>query len=131
MLIFTRIFLRYVLAVLRKRGINQRFIVIVGTGSRAQDFAHMIQNKRELGDKLIGFADDEWIGKKKLTNPLPNIGNLQDIPKILNENVVDEIIMGLPIKSYYEKIAEIIPLFPRFFRMNLFSFNPLCRHQII
>ena len=105
---FTRIFLRYVLAVLRRRGINQRFIVIVGTGNRAQDFAYMIQNKKELGYKLIGFADDEWIGTKKSTNQLPYIGNLQEISKILNENVVDEIIIGLPIKSYYEKIQEII-----------------------
>jgi exopolysaccharide biosynthesis polyprenyl glycosylphosphotransferase len=107
-LIFGRIFLRYVLAVLRKRGINQRFIVIVGTGSRAQDFAVMIKNKRELGYKIIGFVDDEWPGVKKLTNPLPYIGNLEEIPKVLNDNVVDEIIISLPIKSYYEKIQEII-----------------------
>jgi exopolysaccharide biosynthesis polyprenyl glycosylphosphotransferase len=107
-LIFTRIFLRIFLAVLRRKGINQRFLVIVGTGCRAQEFAHMIENKREMGFNLVGFVDDEWIGERASKNPFPLIGNLQEIPKILNENIVDEVIIGLPIKSYYQKIQEII-----------------------
>ncbi|MBC8414475.1 hypothetical protein H8E50_12525, partial [bacterium] len=47
-LITGRLVIRRVLAVFRKQGINQRNLVIVGTGQRAVDFAGFARNKREL-----------------------------------------------------------------------------------
>ena len=35
------------------------------------------------------------------------MGRLSEIPKILAANVIDEVIICLPIKSYYEKIQSI------------------------
>jgi len=107
-IIFGRVILRYALAAMRSRGINQKMVLIVGTGKRSQGLAEMIQGKKELGYRILGFVDDEWDGLREFKNPSPLLGDLKEIPRILNNNVVDEVFIGLPIKSYYNKIQEII-----------------------
>jgi exopolysaccharide biosynthesis polyprenyl glycosylphosphotransferase len=107
-MILGRIILRNILAAVRSRGINQKMVLIVGAGKRAHGLAGMIQRKRELGYKIIGCIDDDGVclGESELPGPL--LGNLEDISRILSDYVVDEVFISLPIKSYYEKIEEII-----------------------
>ena len=107
-MIFGRVVLRYALDVMRSRGINQKKVLIVGTGKRAQGLAEMIQGKKELGYRIIGFVDDDWAGLREFKNPFPLLGDLKKIPGILSDYVVDEVFISLPIKSYYNKIGEII-----------------------
>src|SRR3972149_1621312 len=43
----------------RKKGINTRNFLIVGTGKRAQDFINLIDKHAEWGIKAIGLIDDD------------------------------------------------------------------------
>lgn len=103
-----RTVLRKILAVSRKMGKNQRNMIIVGTGKRAQEFAEMVQRRKELGYKLVGFVDDKWIVKKTKKPSWTLLGNLDALPEIINNNVVDEVTISLPVKTYYDKMKEII-----------------------
>lgn len=84
----------------RMRGRNLRHVIIVGSGPRGQEMAEVLTDHPELGFNLLGFVDDQQ-------RP-GTIGRLEDMARILSENVVDEVLIALPIKSYYERIREII-----------------------
>ena len=44
---------------MRERGLNQRFVLVVGAGPRGQAFAAKLEGHRELGLTVRGFLDDE------------------------------------------------------------------------
>jgi len=54
-----RIALRIAFERLRARGYNTRYVLVVGTGARAQAFAHKLEDHRELGLEIRGFVDDD------------------------------------------------------------------------
>ena len=84
----------------RLHGRNLRRVVIVGTGARAQQLAERLHNHSELGYILVGFIDD--IEKPGV------IGTLDQMAEILRDNVVDEMMIALPIKTFYEKMETIV-----------------------
>lgn len=97
---------RVVLRHFRRRGLNQRFVLIAGVGPRGQQMADMFEQHQELGYKLLGFVDD--VSQPHLRDQL--LGSLDEIDRILATRVVDEIIITLPVKSYYQQIAKIVSL---------------------
>lgn len=100
-----RTLLRQFLKKVRVHGKNLRFVLIVGTNERAYEFAEMIKKNRESGYRIIGFVDD------RLHIPKPGIrllGHLADLPHMMRELVIDEIVITLPVKSQYENIQRII-----------------------
>ncbi len=95
-----RLMKRRLLRGARLRGRNLRHVIIVGSGPRGQEMAEVLANHPELGFNLLGFVDD-------LPRP-GTIGRLEDLAAILSRHVVDEVLIALPVKSYYEQIREII-----------------------
>ncbi len=83
---------------------NIRNVLIVGTNRRAAEFANFLDIKKFLGFNVIGFADNEIID----VAPEKVLGTVDDIPRIITTNVVDAIVIHLPIRSFYDKISEII-----------------------
>lgn len=99
-LFLVRLFKHYALRQFRLHGRNLRRVVIVGTGPRAQQLAEMIQEHSELGYRLAGFIDD---------GAQPGvIGTIDRMAEILRDNVVDEMMIALPIKTFYEKMEHIV-----------------------
>jgi exopolysaccharide biosynthesis polyprenyl glycosylphosphotransferase len=103
LLVTSRLVLRPLLASLRRRGRNLRHMLVLGTNSRAIDFARKILEKPELGYRLAGFVDDDWqrIAEFKQTG-FPLVSNYQGLAEFLRRNVVDEVAMYLPLRSFYE-----------------------------
>ena len=95
-----RVLKRVVLRQFRLRGRNLRRVVIVGTGARAQQMASLINDHPELGYYLIGFIDN--VREPGVVGPLDRMA------EILSSNVVDEMMIALPIKTFYEEIANIV-----------------------
>lgn len=93
--------------VARKRGYNYRNLLIVGTGARADKFIHLVRQHKEWGLRIIGLIDDdaEKLGKEVLNIKI--IGLLKDIPQILHENIIDEVIFVVP-RSWLSRIEESI-----------------------
>src|SRR4029077_16237270 len=65
MTVSSRLSLRVVLACVRWYGRNLRHIVIVGTNTRALEFAHQIASRPHLGYRISGFVDHDWGGTEE------------------------------------------------------------------
>jgi exopolysaccharide biosynthesis polyprenyl glycosylphosphotransferase len=92
---------------LRDRGLNFRNILLVGTGPRAQHFMKLIESHPEWGLRIIGLVDQEKSLVYKMIREYKVLGTLNDIPDIIHNNVVDEIVFVVP-GLWLQKIQHII-----------------------
>ncbi len=98
------------LRTIRKRGYNYRVLLIVGSGLRAQGFARTIESHPEWGLKILGFIDEkEMLGMT--VGPGKVIGTFDDLSRIMDSNVVDEVVFVMPRKwlanlEEYVRICE-------------------------
>lgn len=99
LLFIVRLFKRRLLKQFRLHGRNLRSVIVVGAGPRGRKIVELIKQNPEVGYHFAGFVDD-------LESPNV-IGGLAQIPQILAENVIDEAIICLPIKTYYNQIEAI------------------------
>jgi exopolysaccharide biosynthesis polyprenyl glycosylphosphotransferase len=104
----SRLLLRLWLARLRSNGRNLRHILIVGTNARAIRFARKIVPAAEHGYRLVGFVDENW----ELMHEFKATGfrlacDFSGIAEFLRHNVVDEVAIYLPLRSYYEHAAQM------------------------
>ncbi len=107
-MVVSRLAIRTYLRRLRRHGRNLRNMLIVGTNSRAVEFAKTIRSKPELGYRILGFADDEWAGAEDLrTNGWSLMCSLQELPKFLRRSVVDEVVIAVPLRSFHNDASEI------------------------
>jgi exopolysaccharide biosynthesis polyprenyl glycosylphosphotransferase len=106
-----RIFVRYLLRKIRMHGHNLRHVLVLGTNSRAIEFAQKIESKPELGYRILGFVDNEWTGQAEfLTTSYRIVCDLKDLSEYLRRNVVDEVAIYLPLRSYYEHASQVASL---------------------
>ena len=109
-IISSRVILRYALTLMRIRGRNLRHMLIAGTNLRAVQFAREIEKKTGLGYQVVGFVDNEWNCKehpRKDNHLLITFDNLADF---LRKHVVDEMVICLPMNSFYKQYSQIIAL---------------------
>ncbi len=109
-LISLRYFPRRLLRYFRVRGYNFRQILIVGRNDRAAQLAQAIEKFPELGLKILGFIDAPNGNKVDTHYPFNVLGNLEDFERIIRDNIVDEVFITLPIKSFYTEIEKLIEL---------------------
>lgn len=94
-----RLFKRNLLKQFRFRGRNLRSIVVIGAGERGQKMVKLISETPEIGYHFAGFVDDLDV---------PGVlGKLSEISRVLAENVIDEVIICLPIKTFYDRMESI------------------------
>jgi len=109
--IITRTLLRAFLGEIRRGGRNLRNVVIVGCGQRGAEFGKEIRNRPDFGYLLLGYIDDMSPPDNPMHgSPEKLLGPIDEMREILTSNEVDEVIIGLPIKSYYETISDLIAL---------------------
>jgi exopolysaccharide biosynthesis polyprenyl glycosylphosphotransferase len=91
---------------------RRRHVLLVGSGKLAARLY-----RRLLADPLqditvVGFVDSEPHAALAKTGP-SHLGDIQDLEHILMRSVVDDVFIGLPIKSRYEQIQQIIAVCDR------------------
>jgi exopolysaccharide biosynthesis polyprenyl glycosylphosphotransferase len=107
--IATRYTLRLVLAQVRLRGRNRRHVLIVGLNERTARFARHVESRPELGYVLVGFVDDHWPGQEQFAeNGWRPLASLPECMGFVTNQVVDEVVVGLPMKSLYGTTARIV-----------------------
>jgi exopolysaccharide biosynthesis polyprenyl glycosylphosphotransferase len=94
----TRALMRLAFREMRTRGMNARFVLIVGAGPRGQAFASTLEQHRELGLKVVGFVDDDASFAEG--TPWPCLGGFADTERILRERIVDEVAICLPFSLW-------------------------------
>ena len=106
--VLSRIMLKLLLQNIRLYERNLRRVLIVGSNSRAIDFCNKLQSHPELGYRVIGFADVEWEGVRDLRKQGGKIVcGLEEISQFLRENIVDEVVIALPIRTFHSSASEI------------------------
>lgn len=94
-----RMFKRNLLRHFRLHGRNLRSVVVIGAGARGQKIVKLIRENPEIGYDFAGFVDDLQVPG--------TLGTLSEIQQVLAENVIDEIIICLPIKTFYDRMETI------------------------
>jgi exopolysaccharide biosynthesis polyprenyl glycosylphosphotransferase len=105
-----RVLLRLNLRRLRLRGHNIKTLLIVGGGPRARWFANEITQRTNLGYRIMGYVDDETNFNGHGLKGVPRLGDVDDLPEIIANDVIDEVFVALPIKSQYSQIEKAINL---------------------
>ncbi len=91
----------------RTKGYNYRNILIVGTGKRAQYFMDLVRRHAEWGLRILGLVDDDPAKVGQEIDGSKVIGCLKDIPDIVHQNIVDEVVFVVP-RSWLGKIEEVM-----------------------
>ena len=103
----TRLIARRTLKLLRRRGHNQRFALIAGTGELGQKVLEKIELHRDLGIQVIGFLsrEAEEVGKKMKNVPI--LGTYEDLDRVFEKERVDIFFVALPINEY-DRLANLL-----------------------
>ena len=78
---------------LRSRGHNSRYMLVVGTGRLARDFADRVESHPGLGIQVIGHLAVPGETPGELDRPV--LGTIEEIGQIFHTRVVDEIAVCL------------------------------------
>jgi exopolysaccharide biosynthesis polyprenyl glycosylphosphotransferase len=107
----SRVVLRGMLGGIRRRGRNLREMVVVGTNPRALRFVRKIESRPELGYRIAGFVDVPWLGLGMFQQTgYRVVSDFAGFPRFLREQVVDEVVIALPMQSSYGQAARITGL---------------------
>ena len=106
-----RVVIRYFLRQVRLHGRNLRHVLILGTNSRAIEFARKIESMPELGYRVLGFVDKEWPGLQSFSATEYSLCcNFKGLSEYLRCNIIDEVAIYLPVRSFYEHTSQVVAL---------------------
>jgi exopolysaccharide biosynthesis polyprenyl glycosylphosphotransferase len=100
-LIGEKLVLRLAARRVRKRGYNYRTLLIVGINPRAEEVARIVAEHPHWGLQLVGFVAPNGEHSDEVAD-LPVLGGADDLPQILQEEVVDEVIFVLSRRQLEE-----------------------------
>lgn len=89
-LLAEKLALRTLAQQVRRRGFNFRTLLIVGLNSRSAEVARIINSHPHWGLKMIGFVAPNGEIPEKFAD-FEVLGGADDLPRILQEEVVDEV----------------------------------------
>ncbi len=121
----SRFALRRVFAMVRARGHNTRYLLVVGTGASAIAFAERVERHRDLGLRVAGHLSLE--PGPAMVGDRPVLGTLDEIEDILHSTIVDEVAICLPPTSLHlvEPITRLCEEEGRVVRLPLDDLGPL------
>jgi exopolysaccharide biosynthesis polyprenyl glycosylphosphotransferase len=93
--------LRLIARRVRKRGFNYRTVLIVGINPRSEEVATIIAEHPWWGLKLLGFVAPNGNHEQTFAE-LPVLGGADDLPRLLQEQVVDEVLFVLSRRQLEE-----------------------------
>ena len=109
--ILSRSILRFILEQARLRGRNLRHVLIVGTNPRAVVLAKALQADAVLGYRVLGFVDRLWAGMADFRKTgCTVVCDFMGLRSFLRENVVDEIVIALPLNTFYSEASRVVAL---------------------
>jgi exopolysaccharide biosynthesis polyprenyl glycosylphosphotransferase len=102
-----KLMIMMVLRFVRQKGYNYRNILIVGTGSRARRFISSLRLFESIGFKVVGIIDKDAHKTGEFLDGYQIMGSLEDIPDIIRNNIIDEIVFIVP-RSWIDTLEPII-----------------------
>ena len=118
-----RVIHQFVRDYLRDKGMGKDRLLIVGTGEVARIILQRILWSPQLGYELIGLVNGSDEEEEILS--IPVLGTPRDLPGLIDEHRIDEVIIAIPEKGHREVVEVIsycergrvsIKVFPDFFQ---------------
>ncbi len=103
-----RMVIRYILRNIRKKGLNQKHILLVGYSRAAEEYIDRIQQNPQWGYNVRGILDDN-VKAGTTYKGIKVLGRIANLMVILPENRLDEIAITLGLSEYY-RLEEIVAL---------------------
>jgi exopolysaccharide biosynthesis polyprenyl glycosylphosphotransferase len=110
---------------IRTRGMWTDRLLIVGTGDVGRMILQKVRQMPRLGYEVVGFVDgDDSEGEQIMGVPV--LGSVDDIPALIREHEIEEVIIGRPELGHQEVLAIIsrcergqvgIKIFPDLFQI--------------
>lgn len=82
--------------IIKEKSIAQKRALIIGAGDGGAMVAREIENNTSLGLQAIGFVDDSSLKQKLSIFNIPVLGTSEDIPTIVKNYDIEEIIIAMP-----------------------------------
>jgi len=110
---------------LRRRGLWSDRLLIVGTGDVGRMILQKVRQMPRLGYEVVGFIDGDDPPVKEIMG-VPVLGGIDDIPELIKEHEIEEVIIGRPELAHQEVLAIIsrcergqvgIKIFPDLFQI--------------
>lgn len=103
-----RFFLRKSLHAARRKGFNQKHILMVGYSPASESYIDRLKSNPQWGYQIFGILDDE---KPSGTNyrGIEVLGPTSSLPLLIKENSFDEIAITLKLKDY-SKLESIVSI---------------------
>ena len=93
---------------LRKKGLNQKQVILVGYSRAAEQYIDRVLQNPQWGYVIRGILDDN-VPAGTMYQSVKVIGRIANLPIILPENRLDEIAITLGL-SQYDRLQEIVAL---------------------
>ena len=100
--------IRYVLRKMRKKGYNQKHILLVGYSRAAEEYINRIIENPQWGYTVRGILDDH-VEAGTIYRGIKVVGRIANLQVILPENKLDEIAITLGLNEYF-RLEEIAAL---------------------
>ena len=101
-----RLLIRAFLRNIRRKGYNQKHILLVGYSKAAEQYIDRIRQNPQWGYQVRGILDDN-IARGTMYKGVKVIGSIGNLAYILPENKLDEIAITLGLEEYY-KLGRIV-----------------------
>jgi exopolysaccharide biosynthesis polyprenyl glycosylphosphotransferase len=89
----------------------ERKLIILGTGPRALQVYRELKDHTLFDYSLLGFVDSEPQGSN--VPPELILGRTEDLEDLLMREIVDEVVIALPMKSQYEIVGHAVAVCER------------------
>ncbi len=108
LLLLEKVAVRMTARYVRASGYNYRSVLLVGTGHAAAEVVDSIENHRYWGFRVMGFVDANGTPPPaELAERYPVLGKVDEIPAIVERNVVDDVIFAVNRREL-ERMEELI-----------------------
>ncbi len=114
----------------RKRGYNFRTMIIVGINQRAEEVANIIDEHPHWGIKLLGFVAPNG-DRPQMVKSWPVLGSADDLPSILENEVIDEVFFILSRRQLVEFEDSILICSELGIRARVALFFPHLKARVI
>ena len=92
---------------LQMNGVGRDRALIVGTGDIGQLVLDKIHGSPHLGYEVVGFVSKNGNGEIAEVNGVPVLGRADELPQLIDQHQIDEVIIALP-EAAHDEILDLI-----------------------
>lgn len=96
---FFRVALRTTLRIVRRLGMNQRKLLLVGANANADAVIQSVLNHPDYGLQIIGYVDDRIKPRNVSLQNCDYLGTTAEMEKIISERNIDQVWITYPLKA--------------------------------